>query len=224
MSKVSDERHWITCLGCGWIRSVNNNPPVTESGFCTTCGEPAEDPFDIAREDRAALEAVSSIHEAEPVPRPLVDELTGALRFIMAFYEPGQTYLDTNAWKVAEAGGRNALANGEAFLTAQAAIAGRESLSHTAGEIEAGGEGERLTRERDALEATRLANYDAMQIMGAKIEANAGSVAAVARAEAADKRIARLEEALRQIACISPWPDNDMGNVDLARAALESRQ
>lgn len=69
MSKVSDERHWITCLGCGWIRSVNNNPPVTESGFCTTCGEPAEDPFDIAREDRAALEAVSSIHEAEPDAR-----------------------------------------------------------------------------------------------------------------------------------------------------------
>lgn len=56
-------------------------------------------------------------------PRPLVDELTGALRFIMAFYEPGQTYLDTNAWKVAEAGGRNALAKGEAYLAEQAGIA-----------------------------------------------------------------------------------------------------
>lgn len=80
---------------------------------------------------------------AVKTPRPLVDELTGALRFIMAFYEPGQTYLDTNAWKVAEAGGRNALAKGEAFLTAQAAIAERESLSPNAGEIEAGGEVER---------------------------------------------------------------------------------
>ena len=37
-------------------------------------------------------------------------ELLGALQFIMAFYEPGQTYLDTNAWKSAEASGRAALA------------------------------------------------------------------------------------------------------------------
>lgn len=36
--------------------------------------------------------------------------LVGALRFILAFYEPGQTYLDTNAWKQAEAGARAALA------------------------------------------------------------------------------------------------------------------
>lgn len=62
-------------------------------------------------------------------PRPLVDELTGALRFIIAFYEPGQTYLDTNAWKVAEAGGRAALAKGEAFLSAQAASAENEALA-----------------------------------------------------------------------------------------------
>ncbi|CCV12977.1 hypothetical protein [Mesorhizobium sp. STM 4661] len=48
--------------------------------------------------------------------RSLVDELTGALRFIMAFYEPGQRYLDTEAWKHAEAGGRRALARGEAAL------------------------------------------------------------------------------------------------------------
>ncbi|MES0134463.1 hypothetical protein NKJ88_05770 [Mesorhizobium sp. M0016] len=48
--------------------------------------------------------------------RPLVEDLTGALRFIMAFYEPGQRYLDTEAWKHAEAGGRRALARGEAAL------------------------------------------------------------------------------------------------------------
>lgn len=42
------------------------------------------------------------------------DELTGALRFILAFYEPGQTYLDTDAWKVAEAGARAAMAKAEA--------------------------------------------------------------------------------------------------------------
>jgi hypothetical protein len=36
-------------------------------------------------------------------------ELLGALRFILAFYEPGQTYLDTNAWKRAEASARAAI-------------------------------------------------------------------------------------------------------------------
>lgn len=40
----------------------------------------------------------------------LVEEMAGALNFILAFYEPGQTHLDTNAWKIAEASGRAALA------------------------------------------------------------------------------------------------------------------
>jgi hypothetical protein len=40
--------------------------------------------------------------------------LVGALRFILAFYEPGQRYLDTEAWKVAEAGARKALKDAEA--------------------------------------------------------------------------------------------------------------
>lgn len=40
-------------------------------------------------------------------------ELAGALKFILAFYDPSQTHLDTEAWKCAEAGGRTALA---AFL------------------------------------------------------------------------------------------------------------
>ena len=39
------------------------------------------------------------------------DRLAGALRFILAFYEPGQTYLDTNAWKVAESSARHLLEN-----------------------------------------------------------------------------------------------------------------
>lgn len=34
------------------------------------------------------------------------DRLVGAIRFILAFYEPGQTHLDTEAWKVAEASAR----------------------------------------------------------------------------------------------------------------------
>lgn len=40
----------------------------------------------------------------------LVEQMAGALNFILAFYEPGQTHLDTNAWKQAEASGRRALA------------------------------------------------------------------------------------------------------------------
>ena len=58
--------------------------------------------------------------ERETQPRPtsagLVEELTGALRFILAFYDPGQRHLDTEAWKAAEAGGRRALARGEAAI------------------------------------------------------------------------------------------------------------
>ncbi len=41
---------------------------------------------------------------------PLEDDLIGALQFILAFYEPGQRHLDTEAWKHAEASGRYALA------------------------------------------------------------------------------------------------------------------
>lgn len=41
-------------------------------------------------------------------------DLVGALRFILAFYEPGQKALDTEAWKHAEAAGRAALAKAEA--------------------------------------------------------------------------------------------------------------
>ncbi len=47
----------------------------------------------------------------------LEDALIGALQFIMAFYEPGQRYLDTEAWKHAEAGGRAALAQAEKEVT-----------------------------------------------------------------------------------------------------------
>jgi hypothetical protein len=59
-----------------------------------------------------------------PLPAPATeDELSGALRdcwgalnFILAFYEPGQRYLDTEAWKQAEAGGRRAHAKARELL------------------------------------------------------------------------------------------------------------
>lgn len=40
-------------------------------------------------------------------------DLLAAMRFILAFYEPGQTCLDTNAWKQAEAAARAAVAKAE---------------------------------------------------------------------------------------------------------------
>lgn len=61
----------------------------------------------------------------DPTPTPTEAQLVtalqdcwGALNFILAFYEPGQRYLDTNAWTQAEAGGRRAHANAEALLNA----------------------------------------------------------------------------------------------------------
>lgn len=44
---------------------------------------------------------------------PAYDDLLRSLRSILAFYEPGQTHLDTNAWTHAEASARRALAKAE---------------------------------------------------------------------------------------------------------------
>lgn len=43
----------------------------------------------------------------------LIRDMTGALNFILAFYEPNQRHLDTEAWKVAEARGKQMLAAGK---------------------------------------------------------------------------------------------------------------
>ena len=52
----------------------------------------------------------------------------GALNFILAFYEPGQRYLDTEAWKNAEASGRSAHKKaGELLDRLRAAIASASS-------------------------------------------------------------------------------------------------
>lgn len=53
--------------------------------------------------DPARIEADAHLIAAAP-------DLLGALRFVLAFYEPGQRYLDTNAWKLAEAEARAAVA------------------------------------------------------------------------------------------------------------------
>ena len=47
-----------------------------------------------------------------------LEKCWGALNFILAFYEPGQRHLDTNAWKQAEASGRRAHARARVVLDA----------------------------------------------------------------------------------------------------------
>lgn len=53
---------------------------------------------------KAACEAHRALGSAA-----LIKQMAGALQFILAFYEPGQRYLDTNAWTQAEASGRAAM-------------------------------------------------------------------------------------------------------------------
>lgn len=46
----------------------------------------------------------------------VLEDCVGALQFILAFYEPGQTYLDTEAWKNACARGVDAYQRGAAAI------------------------------------------------------------------------------------------------------------
>lgn len=48
--------------------------------------------------------------------RMALEACVGALQFILAFYEPGQRALDTDAWKVACAGGVAAYLNGASAI------------------------------------------------------------------------------------------------------------
>ncbi len=86
---------------------------------CGNCGAIGVGHYTAVKFDHAA-DCPANPNRVIP-ERDLVEQLTGALRFIMAFYEPNQRHLDTNAWKQAEAGGRQALARGEAELAARAA-------------------------------------------------------------------------------------------------------
>jgi hypothetical protein len=60
----------------------------------------------------------------------LLQEAWGALNFILAFYEPDQRYLDTNAWKQAEAGGRRVHAKLRAYLDAATSEAAHGTARH----------------------------------------------------------------------------------------------
>jgi hypothetical protein len=62
-----------------------------------------------ARRIVACVNACAGI-PTEDLEADEIKKLIGAMRFVLAFYEPGQTYLDTNAWKNAEAGARRVMA------------------------------------------------------------------------------------------------------------------
>lgn len=57
-------------------------------------------------------------HPEGVTARKIIEDCWGALNFILAFYGPGQPYLDTNAWKQAEASGRRAHAAAREWLDA----------------------------------------------------------------------------------------------------------
>jgi hypothetical protein len=59
--------------------------------------------------------------EGQSMTTEALRQCRDALRFILAFYEPGQNYLDTEAWKLAEAGGRRAMAAADLALAQPAA-------------------------------------------------------------------------------------------------------
>ena len=75
---------------------------VTGDGWIV--GVPFQRETDVNYEQHGTSKADARLIAAAP-------DLLEALRFIMAFYEPGaESYLDTNAWKQAEASARAAIA------------------------------------------------------------------------------------------------------------------
>lgn len=92
---------------------------------CTDCGAETSPSWEVAgqargkwntRADLAHPPIASGITDGELEGRALAAKAWGALNFILAFYGPGQTYLDTNAWKQAEASGRRVHAELREFL------------------------------------------------------------------------------------------------------------
>jgi len=66
--------------------------------------------------DRITVGALRRAAETMRALNKALEDSTGALQFILAFYEPGQRYLDTEAWKSACARGVSAYLNGAAAI------------------------------------------------------------------------------------------------------------
>jgi hypothetical protein len=69
---------------------------------------------------RVVHEEIATLKRERDAAVEIIKDCWGALNFILAFYEPGQRYLDTNAWKNAEASGRRAHAKARKWIDALA--------------------------------------------------------------------------------------------------------
>ncbi|USN14573.1 hypothetical protein DOMOVOI_00980 [Brevundimonas phage vB_BpoS-Domovoi] len=79
-----------------------------------------EDPI-AQREFEAVVEEILEAgrvvrSDAYKAASEALEKCWGALNFVLAFYDPGQRHLDTNAWKQAEAGARQAHAHARVVL------------------------------------------------------------------------------------------------------------
>ncbi|UTC28718.1 hypothetical protein MARCHEWKA_02050 [Brevundimonas phage vB_BpoS-Marchewka] len=76
--------------------------------------------LDAAAQERETEAGQQGLRDADALQgaTEALEKCWGALNFILAFYEPGQRHLDTNAWKQAEAAGRLAHAEARKVLDA----------------------------------------------------------------------------------------------------------
>jgi hypothetical protein len=75
-----------------------------EQGKSQSVGALRQEPTGLSQAEPGEVSALrASIPSADD--RSALEDCVGALQFILAFYEPGQRALDTEAWKVACAAG-----------------------------------------------------------------------------------------------------------------------
>ncbi|UTC29163.1 hypothetical protein BAMBUS_00800 [Brevundimonas phage vB_BpoS-Bambus] len=74
--------------------------------------------LDAAAQERETEAGQQGLRDADAykAATEALEKCWGALNFVLAFYDPGQRHLDTNAWKQAEAGARRAHAHARVVL------------------------------------------------------------------------------------------------------------
>jgi hypothetical protein len=169
------------------------------------------------RRAAVALASLRSLASA-PADKTLLEEAWGALNFILAFYEPGQRHLDTNAWKQAEAAGRAVHAKLRAAIDTPAAPADQS---------DAGRDGviEEIKRLKDSLDyrlndylCEMKPNYDdsitgfneAWDIMRKKFDETFGSLKSAAPADS----VAQMEAAFKA------RTEHDIARADVLRQKI----
>jgi len=83
--------------------------PWEVGGYVDAMGQPIYSESETICYVQTPLPSGNARREANAALITAAPALYGALQFILAFYEPGQRYLDTEAWKVAEASARAAM-------------------------------------------------------------------------------------------------------------------